>query len=700
MEHEHLTNVRCLEQQPLASERLLPFAQSGNEYHPNLPGGLEAYKKLYKESIEDPATFYGNMATKYLHWFKPFDAVFHGVNSSEGGTLPSFGSNEGDNAWFLGGRLNACYNCVDRHAIRTPDKVALIYESDDGKTTKKTTFSELLSQVSRIAQILKSSCGVGVGDRVTVYMPMIPEAVVTLLAIARLGAIHSVVFAGFSANSLADRILSSSSKVVVTVDEFPRGGKIIQTKRIVDAALAIIQEKVNHRDKLAGQQYRNPVSKVLLFKRTGNPETPHFPGRDLDWDTEYAKYDNHRYPCEPVSSEHPLFLLYTSGSTGAPKGIQHSTAGYLLNAHLAMSYTFDTHPNDVFFTAGDIGWITGHTFAVYGPLSLGCTTVIFEGTPAYPDFSRYWRIVDRHKVTHFYAAPTALRLLKRAGSEYIENFRLTSLRCLGSVGEPVAPEVWEWFFEQIGKGEIPICDTYWQTESGSHLITPLAGQITPMKPGSASLPFFGINPVILDPVTGMENPDMHAEGVLAIKQPWPSIARTIWNDHNKYLETYFKPYPGYYFTGDSAVRDKDGYIWILGRVDDVVNVSGHRLSTAEIEGALIEHSMVAECAAVGFPDELTGQAVAVFVVLKRSIRDINVKEVEKELIMTVRSDIGPFAAPKLVILVQDLPKTRSGKIMRRILRKILAGETDQLGDTSTLSDPAVVPQLIQCFAKA
>lgn len=671
-EYEHLTNVSIIPQKSIKDRITI------QDYKPNLGpnGSLDDYKTAYNQSLNDPSNYFGNLAKNELHWFKPFDQTFIPDPSTR---LPSFENN----AWFINGQLNACYNCVDRHALLTPNKIAILYEPDDPRDPSiQLTYKQLLEQVSQVAQVLKFSMGVSKGDTVAVYMPMIPQALITLLAIVRIGAIHSVIFAGFSSNSLKDRILDANSKFVITTDESVRGSKIIETKKIVDDAI----------------QNLDFVQNVLVFKRTNNPNVSYTPGRDLIWSEETIKYKTY-YPCEPVDSEHPLFLLYTSGSTGTPKGVQHSTAGYLINALLTMKYTFDTHKEDIFFTAGDIGWITGHTYVVYGPLLTGCTTVVFEGTPAYPNYSRYWDIIDKFKVTQFYVAPTALRLLKRAGNQFIEGYSLKSLRVLGSVGEPIAAEVWEWYSEQIGKNEIPIVDTYWQTESGSHLITPLAGGVTPMKPGSASFPFIGIEPVILDPTTGEEINDEHAEGVLAIKRAWPSFARTIWKNHDRYLETYLKPYPGYYFTGDGAARDKDGYIWILGRVDDVVNVSGHRLSTAEIEAALIEDDMVAETAVVGFNDDLTGQAVAAFVVLKNKSTMANASEeelqdIKKHLILTVRKDIGPFAAPKLIVLVDDLPKTRSGKIMRRILRKILAGEADQLGDVTTLSNPEIVQHLI------
>ncbi|ODQ77413.1 hypothetical protein BABINDRAFT_163656 [Babjeviella inositovora NRRL Y-12698] len=630
------------------------------------------YETLYKQSIEDPSTFFGEQARDLLDWDTPFThARFpeSPANDFINGEIPS---------WFVGGELNACYNAVDRHAFRNPDKVAIVYEADEPNEGRTITYGELLKDVCRVAQVLVS-LGVQKGDSVAVYLPMIPEALITLLAITRIGALHSVVFAGFSSTSLRDRINDAQSKLVVTADESKRGGKIIETKKIVDEALKSTPQ----------------VTNVLVFRRTGNSHVPFTKGRDVWWHEEVVKYNPYSPPVK-VNSADPIFLLYTSGSTGKPKGIQHSTAGYLLGAALTTKYVFDLHPEkDVFFTAGDIGWITGHTYVVYGPLLLGATTVIFEGTPAHPNYSRYWEIVDHYKVTHFYVAPTALRLLKRAGSKYIEPYKLDSLRVLGSVGEPIAAEVWHWYNDNIGRGQCHIVDTYWATEAGSHLITPLAG-VSPTKAGAASFPFFGIDTLIVDPVSGEEIKESPAEGVLCIRSAWPSITNGIYKDYARFIDTYLKPYPNLYFTGDGAARDVDGYYWILGRVDDVVNVSGHRLSTAEIEAALIEHKLVAESAVVGYPDELTGQAVAAYVALKDS-KPTTAEELEvvrKELILTVRKEIGPFAAPKLILLVDDLPKTRSGKIMRRILRKILAGEEDQLGDISTLSNPAVVEDMI------
>ncbi|QLQ82330.1 hypothetical protein HG537_0H00910 [Torulaspora globosa] len=634
---------------------------------------MEQYREMYEQSIREPETFFGEKAREFLDWDKPFSKV-------KSGSLE-----KGDVAWFLNGELNAAYNCVDRHAFANPSKVALIYEADDEKDNRVITFGELLRQVSEVAGVLKS-WGVRKGDTVAVYLPMIPEAVVAMLAVARLGAIHSVVFAGFSAGSLKDRVVDAGCKVVITCDEGKRGGKTVHTKKIVDEGLNGVDQ----------------VSKILVFQRTGTEGIPMRAGRDYWWHLEAEKHRGYLPPV-PCNAEDPLFLLYTSGSTGSPKGVVHTTGGYLLGAALTTRYVFDIHPEDVLFTAGDVGWITGHTYALYGPLVLGTATIIFESTPAYPDYGRYWRIIERHKATHFYVAPTALRLIKRVGEAEIAKYDTSSLRVLGSVGEPISPDLWEWYNEKVGNKNCVICDTMWQTESGSHLIAPLAGAV-PTKPGSATVPFFGIDACIIDPVTGIEIEGNDVEGVLAVKSSWPSMARSVWENHSRYIETYLKPYPGYYFTGDGAGRDHDGYYWIRGRVDDVVNVSGHRLSTAEIESSLTNHENVSEAAVVGISDELTGQAVIAFVSLKSGYVQENVSEgdadhvtpdnVRRELILQVRGEIGPFAAPKTVILVRDLPKTRSGKIMRRVLRKIASNEAEQLGDLSTLANANVVPAII------
>ncbi|RMZ76186.1 hypothetical protein DV737_g4935, partial [Chaetothyriales sp. CBS 132003] len=620
---------------------------------------FKEYEELYNESIREPDKFWGRLARELLTWDRDFQTV-------HSGTLEN-----GDNAWFLEGRLNASYNCVDRHAIKNPNKPAIIYEADEPGEGRTITYGELLREVSKLAYVLKS-IGVRKGDTVAVYLPMIPEALIALLAITRIGAVHSVVFAGFSSGSLSDRVLDANSKVVITSDEGKRGGKVIGTKKIVDEGLKKCPD----------------VTNVIVFRRTG-ADVPWTKGRDLWWHEEVEKHPAY-LPPEPMASEDPLFLLYTSGSTGKPKGVMHATAGYLVGAAATGKYVFDIHDDDIYFCGGDVGWITGHTYVVYAPLLLGVATVVFEGTPAYPSFSRYWDVIEKHNVSQFYVAPTALRLLKRAGDEHVHH-KMPKLRVLGSVGEPIAAEVWKWYYDVVGKGEAHLVDTYWQTETGSHVITPLAG-ITPTKPGSASLPFFGIEPALVDPNSGEEIQGNDVEGVLAFKQAWPSMARTVWGAHKRYMDTYLNVYKGYYFTGDGAARDHDGFYWIRGRVDDVVNVSGHRLSTAEIEAALIEHDGVAEAAVVGINDDLTGQAVNAFVSLKPGAD--SGEGMRKDLILQVRKSIGPFAAPKVVYIVDDLPKTRSGKIMRRILRKIVSGEADSLGDITTLSDPSVVEQII------
>lgn len=656
------------------SQRVTPDEFYQRQPNKGSIGSLDEYHKMYAQSINDPEAFFGPLAKQLLHWDRDFTQV------KAGGLI------HGDAQWFVNGELNASYNCVDRWAYANPDKPAIIYEADDEKDSLTLTYGELLREVSKVAGVLKS-WGVAKGDTVAIYLPMNAFAVVAMLAVARLGAIHSVIFAGFSSGSIRDRVNDAKCKALITCDEGKRGGKTINIKKLCDEALLSCPS----------------VQKVLVHRRTGNPEIALAEGRDFYWDEETAKQPAYLPPVS-VNSEDPLFLLYTSGSTGTPKGVVHTTGGYLLGAALTTKYIFDVQPEDVLFTAGDVGWITGHTYAVYGPLLLGVPTVVFEGTPAYPDYGRLFQIVEKHKATHFYIAPTALRLLRKAGEQEIPKYDLSSLRTLGSVGEPISPDIWEWYNEHIGKGQCHIADTYWQTETGSHFIAPIAG-VTPNKPGSASLPFFGINTVLIDPVSGHEIHGNDKEGVLAVKSTWPSMARTVYNNHEKYLDTYLKPYPGYYFTGDGAARDHDGYYWIRGRVDDVVNVSGHRLSTAEIEAALIEHHGVSEAAVVGINDDLTGQAVVAFVALKDEFADkINGNEtseeafaLRKDLILVVRKEIGPFAAPKSVIIVQDLPKTRSGKIMRRILRKISSYEADQLGDISTLSNPGSVASIIDSF---
>ncbi|KAI4717861.1 putative acetyl-coenzyme A synthetase [Aureobasidium sp. EXF-10727] len=521
--------------------------------------GLDEYTRIHDQSINDPDAFWASQSRSLLD----FDTDFH---TTRNGTFEN-----GDMTWFDGGRLNASYNCIDRHALHNPDKAAIIFEADEPGHGHTITYRELLSQVCKVAHVL-TTFGIVKGDCVTIYLPMIPEAAISMLACARIGAIHSVIFAGFSAESVRDRIIDSQSKVVITANAGTRGGKLLDFKRVVDEAVKGCPQ----------------VTRVLVHKNVPSHKVAWNAKLDMWWDDALYKAPNY---VEPVSmaSEDPLFLLYTSGSTGKPKGLVHSTAGYLVGAAMTGKYVFDIHPDDVFFCGGDVGWITGHTYAVYAPLVRGCTTVIFESTPIYPSPLRYWDVVQKYDVTQFYVAPTALRLLKRQLGVTIP--KMNKLRVLGSVGEPIAPDVWQWYYEEVGGKEAYVTDTYWQTESGSHLIAPMAG-IAPMKPGSACLPVFGIEPVILDPVSGLEMEGYGVEGLLAIRHPWPSMARTIWGARDRFRNTYLDPYKGYYFTGDGASRDKDGYIWILGRTDDVVNVSGHRLSTAEIEAALLEHSIL------------------------------------------------------------------------------------------------------------
>ncbi|RYP12002.1 hypothetical protein DL765_007518 [Monosporascus sp. GIB2] len=629
--------------------------------HPGTPAltGLNDYCTLYQQSLTNPDAFWTNQAYDLLQWDRQFSTVRHG------------GFEYGDIAWFPGGKLNACVNCVDRHAFQNPDKIAIDAEPDDPVTgtRRQLTYGALLREVCKAAQVLRQ-LGVQRGDVVTIYMPVVIEAVVAMLACARIGAIHSVVFAGFSAAALRGRILDAQSTVIITADEGRRAGKIVPLKTIVDDALT------------SGES--TPVKYCLVFAHTG-AKIPMHDGRDKSWFEEMAKRTGY-CPAESLDAEDGLFLLYTSGSTGKPKGLLHTVGGFLLGAAMNGKYTFDLQPQDKFFCAGDIGWITGHTYGVYMPLLAGIATVMYEGTPVYPAASRYWTIINRLGVTHLYTAPTSLRLLKRQGDTFVKSQQpFNSLRVLACVGEPIAPEVWRWTNSVIGRNNVQILDTYFQTETGSHVLTPLAG-ITPSKPGSSCLPFFGIEAVILDPESGKEITSKRATGILAFKRPWPSMARTVLGSHQRFMETYLDIYKGYYFTGDGATRDEDGYYWISGRVDDVVNVAGHRISTAEVEAALLQNAIVAEAAAVGSSDELLGQAITAFVSLKESaIPEIDkTAQVRQELIQEVRRSIGPFSAPKRIYLVSDLPKTRSGKIMRRLLRKMLEGEViESLGDVST-----------------
>ncbi|PVH96878.1 acetyl-coenzyme A synthetase [Periconia macrospinosa] len=631
--------------------------------HPSEPHitGISHYRSLYSESIQHPDFFWSRFARQLLDWDKEF-------RTARSGSLAN-----GDTAWFLEGRLNASYNCVDRHAINTPSKPAIIYVEDADGQTRVITYSELLRSVCKLSYVLRDM-GVAKGHTVSIYMPMVPEALIAMLACARIGAVHSVVFAGFSAEALQGRILDAGCKLIITSDEARRAGKPISMKTVVDQAL----------------KFCPGVTGCLVFKRTGLTPTSWISPRDRWWHEEVEKWPGYMPP-EDLPAEHPLFLLYTSGSTGKPKGLVHTTAGYLLGAAASTKYVFDLHEQDVFFCAGDIGWITGHTYLCYGPLLLGSTTIVCEGTPTFPSPFRYWNIIEKHQVTHFYTAPTVLRLLKKAGSEPSPN-QVSKLRVLGSIGEPIAPEVWLWYYESVGKKEAHIVDTYFQTETGCHALAPLAG-VTSTKPGCASVPFFGVDPVIIDPISGTEIVSCNQEGYLAFRQPWPSMARSVWGDHTRFIKTYFNQYKGYYLTGDGAYRDSEGDYWICGRIDDVINVSGHRLSTAELEAALLEHPAVSEAAVVGVSDEMTGQALSCFVSIKDGHKDDST--LNKTAISYIRKAIGGFATPKYFIVVSDIPKTRSGKIMRRILRKIFEGEKENFGDVSTLINPASIQTVIE-----
>jgi len=618
-----------------------------------------AYARLYEQSVIDPEGFWGEQA-KRLDWSKPF-------------TVVKDTAFEGDVhiRWFPDGELNASYNCLDRHLAERGDQVALIWEGDDPNESKKITYREAHEQVSRLANVLKAH-GVKKGDRVTIYLPMIPEAAYSMLACARIGAIHSVVFGGFSPDSLKDRIQDCGSEFVITADEGLRGGRKVPLKANADKAVAASPG----------------VRKVLVVRRTGG-KVAWDDSRDLWYHEEIAKVSPVSEP-EPLNAEDPLFILYTSGSTGKPKGVLHTTGGYLVYTSLTHQYVFDYKPGEVYWCTADVGWVTGHSYIVYGPLANGATSVMFEGVPNYPDYSRFWSVIDKHQVNIFYTAPTAIRALMREGDEWVKQTSRTSLRVLGSVGEPINPEAWLWYYHVVGENRCPIVDTWWQTETGGILITPLVGAIG-LKPGSATKPFFGVRPVIVD----SDGVELHGacEGNLCLADAWPGIARTVFGDHPRFVQTYFSTFRGKYFTGDGARRDADGYYWITGRVDDVINVSGHRMGTAEIESALVAHPKVAEAAVVGFPHEIKGQGIFAFVVLKE--RWDETPELAGELRNEVRHHIGPLAQPDHILVVSGLPKTRSGKIMRRILRKIATLDLSDLGDTSTLADPRVVEALVE-----
>jgi len=636
---------------------------------------FEQYKKIHAESIKDPARYWGDAAKEHIDWFRPFDKVLDG------------GFEHGDVRWFEGGKLNISYNALDRH---NPDGVALIWEGDEPEDIRKLSYSEVLRKVCQIGNTLLGE-GVRKGDIVTIYMPMIPELAMTMLACARIGACHSVVFAGFSAEALGQRISAAKSKHVVTADVGRRGGKTIGLKDIVNDALTKLD-------------CNSIVEHVMVWERFYNVESSasapyEMKDRDIRMDPLVAVQ---RPYCPPVhmDSEDNLFVLYTSGSTGRAKGLVHTTGGYTLFAKMTTKVTFDLQPGDIFACVADCGWITGHTYVVYGPLLNGGTSFMFESTPVYPDEGRYWDMVQRHKITQLYTAPTSIRLLMRYGDEIPSKYDLSSLKVLGSVGEPINPEAWRWYYEIVGRSKCTVVDTYWQTETGGHIITNLPG-ITPMKPGSCTLPFYGIDTAVLCPKTGKElkepNENGNYKGIMVLKAPWPGMARTCLGDHERFLNVYYKPYPGYYFTGDTVSRDADGFHFIIGRMDDVMNVSGHRIGTAEVESALVAHPAVAQAAVVGRPHDIKGESICAFTMLTAGYEES--PELIKELHGSVRKEIGGFCNPDLIVVTPNLPMTRSGKIMRRILRKIVCGETDSLGDTSTLADPSIVETLIEKVLK-
>ncbi len=619
------------------------------------------YDNMYAQSINNPDHFWSEHG-KRVDWIKPYSKIKDVDYSYPNVSIK----------WFEDGQLNVSANCIDRHLEKRGDQTAIIWEGDNPDDSKHITYSELHREVCKLSNVYKK-LGVKKGDRVVLYIPMIPEAAYAMLACARIGAIHSIVFAGFSPEALASRIEDCGASLLVTADEAPRGGKVTPLKTNVDKALNICGD-----------------IKTLVVERT-NGDVPMKSDRDYSYTSLMADASEDSTP-EAMNAEDPLFILYTSGSTGKPKGVLHTSGGYLVWASLTHEYVFDYHEGDIYWCTADVGWVTGHSYIVYGPLANGATTVMFEGVPTYPDASRFWQVCDKHKINQFYTAPTAIRALMGQGSEFVKKCDLSSLKVLGTVGEPINPEAWNWYNEVVGKGRCPIVDTWWQTETGGHLLTPIPGAIA-TKPGSATFPFFSIQPVILDPQSGQELTEKECEGVLCIKDSWPGQMRTVYGDHERFIKTYFSDYKGYYFTGDGCRRDADGYYWITGRVDDVINVSGHRMGTAEVESALVAHEQVSEAAVVGYPHDIKGQGIYCYVTLMAGEKPT--EELRKELRDWVRKEIGPIASPDLVQWAPGLPKTRSGKIMRRILRKIAEDDFNSLGDTSTLAEPAVVEDLIE-----
>ncbi len=616
------------------------------------------YDSMYQRSIDDPTGFWADQAEEFVTWYRKWDRVL------------DWDYHKGYIRWFEGARLNATYNCVDRHLETRGDQTAIIWEGDDPQDDKHITYKELHQEICKFSNVLKSR-GVKKGDRVCIYMPMIPEAAYAMLACARIGAVHSVVFGGFSPDSLRDRILDSDCRTVITADEGVRGGRKVPLKANTDAALKDCPN----------------VSTVIVIKRTGG---------DVNWDTtrdcwyhEVMQSASDDCPAEQMEAEDPLFILYTSGSTGKPKGVLHTTGGYLLYAAITHKYVFDYHDGEVYWCTADVGWVTGHTYIIYGPLCNGAVSMMFEGVPNYPDGSRFWQVCDKHDVSSFYTAPTAIRALIGLGDDLVKTTSRKSLRILGTVGEPINPEAWEWYYHVVGDSRCPVVDTWWQTETGGHMITPFPG-VTALKPGSASKPFFGVQPAIVDE-NGKEL-EGECQGNLVMKYPWPGQMRTVYGDHQRFIDTYFSQCPGKYFSGDGCRRDADGYYWITGRVDDVLNISGHRLGTAEVESALVLHAAVAEAAVVGYPHEIKGQGIYAYVTPMQGTATSD--ELRDELVQLVRKEIGAFAKPDIIQWAPGLPKTRSGKIMRRILRKIAENEVDSLGDTSTLADPAVIDNLV------